>query len=319
MQMFRYWFTSLVSKPTYHALRLLLVRQTSKQMVTPASKQAQDVSSITAVNEAQAYKEASAVGNTVLIQAYSGSSLSEMSEDSSPPSRSSSRSHSRSASLPRPHQDVDSSGSTQPPNMPPRSSPRLRARKADATKTEPVQQGLQLGPGGPAGDVDGVKPGGHGVQRNFSTREQLADHGPWARLVLRAVPVLAVFAFSGLIHELLLLCFFGAPTGEQLLFFMIHAVALLIEQAISQGSGPGSQQVQQQPSGQRQQAAGKTRGTVGVRKTDSPGAGQAAWGTAMWLARVLIWNAFLGVTLILFMRPWFRWGICHQRHSPGSA
>lgn len=43
-----------------------------------------------------------------------------------------------------------------------------------------------------------------------------------------------MFVASGLFHELLLLVNFGAATGEQLAFFLLHAAALLAQRAWQQ-------------------------------------------------------------------------------------
>ncbi|GAX78664.1 hypothetical protein CEUSTIGMA_g6102.t1 [Chlamydomonas eustigma] len=48
----------------------------------------------------------------------------------------------------------------------------------------------------------------------------------------RAVATVSVFVASGLFHEMLLWINFGRATGEQLLFFLIHAVALLVHRSI---------------------------------------------------------------------------------------
>ena len=47
----------------------------------------------------------------------------------------------------------------------------------------------------------------------------------------QAIPTIAVFVASGLFHELLLFINFGTASGEQLAFFIIHAVALLVQRA----------------------------------------------------------------------------------------
>jgi hypothetical protein len=287
--MFRYWFTSLVAKPTYRALKLLLAQQPNK--LSTHSKPAQEVSSLAAAKlGSQTAKETYAVKETVLIQAHSGSSLSEMSEDSSPPSRSSSRSRSQSH---RSHNDSDT-GASRGHSMPTRSSLRLRANRASSAQRSTVhsqKQGQLSDPCIPSPADGSAK---LGRQPSTGSKEELRHLSPAAHILLRAVPVLAVFAFSGLIHEMLLLCFFGTPSGEQFLFFIIHGVALLAEQAFCRGASAAV--TRQADRGQAVQAP----------QTAEEGSKTGAWKAALSLVRILAWNAFMGATLILFMRPWFR-------------
>lgn len=88
---------------------------------------------------------------------------------------------------------------------------------------------------------------------------------------VHAVCVLAVFMASGLFHELTLMLFFGAPTGEQLAFFVLHGAVVLAERA----------------------AAPALCASRLVRRVPR-------W------ARVAATNVFLASSTLIFIRPWFR-------------
>lgn len=98
----------------------------------------------------------------------------------------------------------------------------------------------------------------------------------------RALPVLAVFALSGLVHEYMQWAAFGHATGDQALFFGLHGAAIVVEGAL-------------------------LRALPGLRGSR---AARAAWrvGTL----------AFCVATCVIFMRPWLAAGYHRQFWHPVS-
>lgn len=70
----------------------------------------------------------------------------------------------------------------------------------------------------------------------------------------QALPTMAVFLVSGLFHELLLYINFGKASGEQLAFFMIHAVVLVVQRYLereAQGGKEGGDRPSRPPLGEK--------------------------------------------------------------------
>ena len=152
----------------------------------------------------------------------------------------------------------------------------------------------------------------------------------------QAIPTVAVFVASGLFHELLLLVNFGAATGEQLAFFLLHAAALLAQRAWQKrrktpwggirGSWSTANKSSPAPGSRSGQGTGAARLTKGACLDKQIGRAQTrplqlqgrlhasqqlprpSWAVAMIVhaARVAVFNTFLALTLVLFFAPWFR-------------
>ena len=99
----------------------------------------------------------------------------------------------------------------------------------------------------------------------------------------QAIPTVAVFVASGLFHELLLLVNFGAATGEQLAFFLLHAAALLAQRAWQKrrktpwggirGSWSTANKSSPAPGSRSGQGTGAARLTKGAESSPTPGQG----------------------------------------------
>ena len=150
----------------------------------------------------------------------------------------------------------------------------------------------------------------------------------------QAIPTIAVFLASGLFHELLLLINFGHTTGEQLLFFLIHAIALLGQKVhmIEMGGGchvasqpttaavmdlnatggntPHMDGPERHPK-ERSRNASKRTGPAPTRPAPSSSKRPPPWlallgRQASRAASTLLFGSFLALTLTIFFAPWFR-------------
>ncbi|KAG2428626.1 hypothetical protein HYH02_014327 [Chlamydomonas schloesseri] len=163
---------------------------------------------------------------------------------------------------------------------------------------------------------------------------------PLARRLEEAAGLVAVFTLSGIIHEYMCWAAFGAAAGWQLGFFLLHAAAILLEQALglplppevdfeaaaaavaAEGALAEQKMAAVNGGGSNGGSGGGSGGVGGKAARPKPGKGRVA--AARWrraavrLAHSGAVAAFCAATSVLFMRPWLQGNYHNEFWHPVS-
>lgn len=162
--------------------------------------------------------------------------------------------------------------------------------------------------------INAAAPNGVAAATSSAAAIAAAPPSKFARRLEEAAGLVAVFALSGTIHEYMCWAAFGGAGGWQLSFFLLHAVAVLLEQALGLPLAPESDYAAIAAAAAAAEAAQAVAAGGGGAGADAAKAARGKWRrrrAALARAAVRVVHgacvlAFNFLTSVLFMRPWLQ-------------